>query len=253
MVRSTCDARDPIGIGERAVEPVGGGVGGRDQEADPGGRGERTGSVGRGPPPADEQQVGDEDQRRQLDRRGDADTHPAPPPVTTPEQVGHHHGEEHDVDLTEVEGGAHRVQAGCERGEQQRRPERRTGGHADAAGAPVHDEAQQAETRGRPDDLEHAERQQRQWREHRSRERRIDERQFQEHAAGIERLAVQHVLPARPVHLQVDHEQMRCRPQREHDGLSDERHARPRPRPTAAAAACAQPGRAPALSPSAPR
>jgi hypothetical protein len=124
------------------VEPVGDRVGRRGEEADPGGDDEHPERGGRGPPAPGDQQVHHEDQGRQLDRGRDAEAHPPPPAAGAPEQVTHHEGEQHDVDLPEVEGGAHRVQARREDGEQHRHHGRGTGRHPDAARAAVHDVAQ---------------------------------------------------------------------------------------------------------------
>ncbi len=79
------------------------------------------------PPPPGDQQVGEEDQRHQLDAGRDAGQRALPPagPPVGPDgrlaQVADDHGHQHQVDLAQVDGADHRLQPEGDRRRQQGR------------------------------------------------------------------------------------------------------------------------------------
>jgi hypothetical protein len=148
----------------------------RDEESDTDRRDERHQRRHRGPHAADEHQVDDEDERRELHRRREAHPDPAQPP-RPPSDVGEHQGEQHDVDLSQVERRADRVER--EQHRHQQRGHGRTRPHPDQVRGTPDDEHHQRDTRERPGQLEDRERKHRQRHEDESSERWIDERQVE--------------------------------------------------------------------------
>ena len=209
---------DPIRGGERALHPVDDGICRSEEEPEPdGGGGERQHGRRRRAQAADEQQVGDEDQRSQLHRGREPHPDATPPAAPPPREVGEHQGEQDHVDLAEVERRADRVER--EHHGHQQRGGRRAERHAHHHRRTPHDEDDQPHVEPCPQDLEDGEREHGQRSEHDGGERRIDERQVEQDATVVEPRAAQHRLAARAVDLQVDHQQVRGGPDHEDDDL----------------------------------
>jgi len=94
--------RDPHDVVESPPQPEVAGVPGEHREAHRDGGGERRGRHQRGTPPTDQQQVDDEQRRRQLDACDEPDSHTGPLASLRSEQVGHHDGQNQQVDLPEL-------------------------------------------------------------------------------------------------------------------------------------------------------
>jgi len=94
--------RDVAGIAalqEQPVQPPARGIRGRDDKPEDDGDGKRSGGHGSSPVPAGQQQVGNEDQRDQLDARRYADTDSLPPAPVWLQDVPEHERHENQLDL----------------------------------------------------------------------------------------------------------------------------------------------------------
>jgi hypothetical protein len=192
------------GVAERAVQPVGDRLLPEHEHADGDGRHEGAdGNCCRPQLPGD-QEVGDEEQRRQLDARGDADPDAHGPPAGTAEQVPEHERHEEQVHLAQEDGGVHRLGGQQQPGRPARQQE---GGPPSGAGGPPADDGA-AQEQHYVDDGDHRRGagggQPGQRREEDRGERRVGEGHGAPHRPAVERAAVQHRLTAGPVDLQVD-------------------------------------------------
>jgi len=204
----------------------------------------RTGHDRRAEPAGDEQ-VGDEQQRHQLDRRGDPDPGALEPAPVRLAHVPHDEHHEQQLDLAEVQRPLHRLDP--ERGPRhQQGPAEPLGPaatHAQLTERDPHRRQQRERARHRRDILQHPPRQERQHREHHRRERRVGEHDARllVGVPGVQRVRLPPgQLPAFQVNLEVkaiehrvgrvagDDDQVGHHRHREHRGTDGQHPAAPR-------------------------
>ncbi|BDX32007.1 hypothetical protein TUM20985_25540 [Mycobacterium antarcticum] len=201
-------AGDPCDVVEPAANPEDVGVPGEDEEADEDRGGERQRCHHRSAPPADEDEIQDEQGGRELDACDDPDADAGPPPRVRPEHVGDHDGEDDEVDLAQLQGEPHRVQPTDEADQHRAQgPPLRRGGDPETDECPSHDVRDQNEVPDESRHLGHRGGDEGQRQEAQRGERRVVEQQrvwVAGEAQRVEILALEHPGGAEPVDLKVD-------------------------------------------------
>ena len=200
--------RDPHDVVEAPPQPEVAGVPWEHREPERDGGGERRGRHQRGTPPTDQQQVDDEQRGRQLDAGDQADSDTGPLAPLRPEQVGHHDGQNHQVDLSELQ----RQSDGLEPRDQTEQqgtdaPQTRLRRHSEPTEQPQHHERHQCGVHRQSQDLSRQRGDERQRQEAQGGERAVVEEQGARVPGQTRRVEIvtgDHLFGTEPVDLQVD-------------------------------------------------